>query len=345
MTLPAGTAGDAGTRLRAAAVRGNIDALRTLLEAGTPSDAPSGNGWTALMQAAKRGHAEAVRLLLAHGADPRAVNDAGHDALWYAVNALDGELTRSLLAHGADPNRREGRPDEPPHYRPHRMTALMVAAMEGADDVTRALLDHGADPDPYWIEIGTSWNVLTALSLAITFRHPSCARLLVERGADVNAGADAAGRVRLSYPDEGGEAGFRIAGVAGVREFFVKTPLMQALSRGYDAMVDLLLASGARPIGPVLFYAYRRGDTARLERWLDLGADPNVGDAFGWTVLMSAVEEGDQAAVRLLLRRGADPNLGDGQDSPLTVAESRRRRKRRRPTRILSLLRRAGATG
>src|SRR5262245_27709598 len=59
-------------------------------------------GATPLMYAALYGDAESVRVLLEHGADPNARNDANATALMYAVD--DAAKTQLLLEHGADPN-------------------------------------------------------------------------------------------------------------------------------------------------------------------------------------------------------------------------------------------------
>ncbi len=61
-------------------------------------------GTTPLMQAALYGDAESLRLLLDNGADPNLGNEAGATALMWAANDL--EKTRLLLDRGADVNAR-----------------------------------------------------------------------------------------------------------------------------------------------------------------------------------------------------------------------------------------------
>lgn len=61
-------------------------------------------GVTPLMQAALYGDADSVRLLLDKGADPNIANEAGATALMWAVD--DIEKARLLLDHGADVNAR-----------------------------------------------------------------------------------------------------------------------------------------------------------------------------------------------------------------------------------------------
>ena len=64
------------------------------------------SGWTPIMYAALYGDGEAVRLLLDKGANPNARNNRGGTALMYAID--NEEKTRLLLDHGADPNLRSG---------------------------------------------------------------------------------------------------------------------------------------------------------------------------------------------------------------------------------------------
>lgn len=52
------------------AVRGDLDACRALLKAGSEVDVPGEHGCTPLHEAALQGHHDVVQLLLAHGADP-----------------------------------------------------------------------------------------------------------------------------------------------------------------------------------------------------------------------------------------------------------------------------------
>ena len=55
-----------------AALGGDVEICRMLIEAGADIDAAGNRGNTALMFAAERGHAEVCRVLIEAGADPRA---------------------------------------------------------------------------------------------------------------------------------------------------------------------------------------------------------------------------------------------------------------------------------
>ena len=155
-----------------AAMRGDADEVRTLLQDGADVNAAQGDGMTALHWAAengdsglaemllqaganvasvtrlgdytplhlasKAGGAEAVEALLSGGADPEALTTTGGAApLHFAVRAGGTATVVALLDHGADPDVRETM---------WLQTPLMFAAAAGRTDVVNALLERGADP-------------------------------------------------------------------------------------------------------------------------------------------------------------------------------------------------------
>ncbi len=85
-----------------AADKGDLAAVRALLEKGAVVDAPTGDGSTALMAASARGHLPVVQLLLGQGADVNAVNMDGKTALIYAANNGHAKVVEALLARKAD---------------------------------------------------------------------------------------------------------------------------------------------------------------------------------------------------------------------------------------------------
>jgi ankyrin repeat protein len=58
----------------------------------------------------------------------------------------------------------------------------------------------------------------------------------------------------------------------------------------------------------VLHKLIKRGDIVGLRRSLDRGADPNLSNRLGWTLLMLAALEGNSMLGELLISRGADVN-------------------------------------
>ena len=87
-----------------AASRGNVDAMRLLIEKKADVSAKNAAGGTALMAAASTGRPDAVRLLLAKGADPNARTKRNESALADAATAGNEEVVRLLLDAGAAVN-------------------------------------------------------------------------------------------------------------------------------------------------------------------------------------------------------------------------------------------------
>jgi ankyrin repeat protein len=94
-------------KMRAALREGKTASFQRLVKANPKAVNARGNdGWTPLMYAALYGNAESVKLLLDGGAQVNTQNDAGGTALMYAVD--DAGKVKLLLEGGADPNVRSG---------------------------------------------------------------------------------------------------------------------------------------------------------------------------------------------------------------------------------------------
>ncbi|KAK8016092.1 NB-ARC and ankyrin domain protein [Apiospora rasikravindrae] len=156
---------------------------------------------------------------------------------------------------------------------------LLYAADKGHVDIAKLLIERGADVDA----AGSSgW---TPLTLALDRGHIDMARLLIERGADVNT-TGSSGRTPLTRALDGGHADVarllieRGADVNSAGSFG-RTPLTRASDRGHIDVTRLL-----------------------IER----GADVNAADSSGWTPLIWASNGGHIDVARLLIERGADRN-------------------------------------
>jgi ankyrin repeat protein len=91
------------TALAAAADRGQLDAVRLLLDRGADQSLASSDGFTALMSAAGNGHAGVVRELAARGADLDAVDPAsGATAFYCACDGNQPECVAALVELGCD---------------------------------------------------------------------------------------------------------------------------------------------------------------------------------------------------------------------------------------------------
>ncbi len=121
--------------LPSAAMAGDVDAVRRLLDLGLAIDAVDAQGCSALLRAAGGGHRSTVELLLARGADPRLAARSGATPLSAAVSMRHLEIVDRLLAAGAALEQRL----------PGNVTVLMLAAALGLPDACGRLLAAGAD--------------------------------------------------------------------------------------------------------------------------------------------------------------------------------------------------------
>ncbi len=119
----------------AAAIVGDTDAVRRLLDIGLPVDAVDSQGCSALLRAAGGGHRALVALLLARGAQPGLAANTGATPLSAAVSMRQTEIVECLLEAGAGLEQRL----------PGEVTVLMLAAALGLPELVSRLLQAGAD--------------------------------------------------------------------------------------------------------------------------------------------------------------------------------------------------------
>ena len=107
----------------------------------------------ALHMAARRGDVAAIRLLLQAGADieaPAGVND--WTPLQHAIHKRRTASAKVLLEAGADPNGRRGQTGSA-----RGITPLMMAAGNGQLEIVQALLAKGADPRASHGNVNALW--------------------------------------------------------------------------------------------------------------------------------------------------------------------------------------------
>lgn len=107
------------------------------------------------------------------------------------------------------------------------------------------------------------------------------------------------------------------------------TPLMKASWDGENAIVEILLASGAKVNatasddgGTALMNAVTRGHIEVIRTLLKAGADVSPKNTYGFNVFTSAVAAGNQEVAGMLLEAGAKVNEGAHMLTPLQFAAS-----------------------
>ena len=124
-----------GSDVPAAAIVGDTDAVRRLLDIGMPVDAVDSQGCSALLRAAGGGHRALVELLLSRGAQPGLAANTGATPLSAAVSMRQTDIVELLLEAGAGLEQRL----------PGEVTVLMLAAALGLPELVARLLQAGAD--------------------------------------------------------------------------------------------------------------------------------------------------------------------------------------------------------
>ncbi|RYP68194.1 hypothetical protein DL771_006794 [Monosporascus sp. 5C6A] len=218
------------TPLFRAAELGNETAVRLLIEKGADTEAKV-NGDTALKRAAEMGQPAIVRLFLLHGFNIE-TTIRGSTLMELAVKHGHMELVQMLLREGANIEARD----------PKGKSMLCEAAWRGHEAIVRVLLEAGAHID-YVSEDGTP------LYLAVLYKREATARLLIEKGADVDRAPDFASTPLQAAAYTGQESVARLLIENGANVHYKNisgsTALWKATYYGHEAIVRLLLQYGA----------------------------------------------------------------------------------------------------
>jgi len=315
LILLAGFASAAAGDLADAAMRGNKDAVRKLLQQKADVNETQVDGSTALLWAAERDDLEMADLLIAAGANATKANmDSATPLLQASVNGSAAMIER-LLKAGADPNKALTQSGD---------TALMMVARSGRTDAIKVLLDRGAA-----INGKESWGDTTALMWAVAAKNVPAVKMLIERGADVNAKSKFVAQT-TSRTYEGSTPEPLKPG-QGPEELStgVLTPLMFAAREGDLESARMLVGAGAETgvrdgdgkdaLGLALF----NGNYEVASLLIDSHANVNQADAQGFTPLFWAVDRRNMETapnfpwmvttdpmflIKKLLDAGANPN-------------------------------------
>ncbi len=250
---------------------------------------PSGFAASPLVDAAKANDRAAVLALIEKRADVKAPEPDGTTALHWAAHHGDVDLVQRLIRAGANVKA----------VNDFGATPMSEAAVLADAALLGALLEAGGDVE------SPNADGQTALMVVARTSRADSARLLIARGANVNA----------------------------VEKWRGQTALMWAAGQSQPAMVRALIAAGAnvnarattnnwarqvtaepraiyRPAGGLtpLLYAAREGCVECIAALVEGGADINLPDPEGLSPLLLAVINMRFDAAAALIQRGANPN-------------------------------------
>lgn len=316
---------DSGQTLLMYAMAGSTENVRTILQYRPNLQARDEDGDTVLTWFNTETTVEAVNLVIRCGAELDVQNKFRRSPLIRAVETRNIAVLEFLLTKDSV----RATINMPDVHGPALHTACVMDYLDAAN----LLLEHKANID--YIMESTSLHSGTALMKAINYRNIKCAKMLIERGANVR---HPAGHYR--YPII--VASLRLRDVDFVRlllrqpgvttdvtDYLNRKPAHLACLHGlaqFNALEipdeDLAIKDdyGRYP----LHFVCLSGDAALVEEVIErskrAGVDINVRDEDGWTPLMGAARACGTWAhfyeplnhidtIKLLLDRGADPAL------------------------------------
>lgn len=350
------------TILMLASRSGNPELVSVLLAHGARvSDKGTEFGETALMIAAEANQAEAARVLLARGAEVNGrsakleypkdrfglegvltiLPHGDWTPLMYAAREGSAAAARVLCESGAEVNAVD----------PDGTSPLELAILNGHFDTAAVLLEQGADPNlTDSAGMGPLYATVDMNTLGEVYGRPprrytdklsplDLMKLLLDKGADPNAGLKSAALQRAHTPGEptlGSGA----------------TPLMRAAKNGDVATIELLAARGvnvSQPAKnlttPLMFasglgrgvgtfakdYATDAEMLAAVKALVALGAEINAISAAGQTAMHFAAQAADtnlptpsDDIVRFLAAHGAKLDVADKQGrTPVEMAQGK----------------------
>ncbi len=309
-----------GLTLMPAALHGQIDLLRLLVEKGADVNKKWPDGSTAILWAAVGGRDDVVQLLKDHGA----VRTLGQAAM-----IGDRKQVERFLKTGADIRQRGE----------CGWTPLIAAAWGGDCDAMQVLLTNLDELDGTGVDVGEAFRV------AVWRGNIGAARLLLEHGPDVNAANEYGWTPLMEAAWEGDvrmasmllEAGARVDD----KDVFGKTALLRSVELGHAGVAKLLLEKGAdvnaaepdgwtaaktaaRRLDMKMMNVLRQfgaevslhsaaiiGDVAEVQRFLEASMNADAADEFGRTPLIWAGAMGRPEVARLLVEKGAKVDLSD----------------------------------
>jgi ankyrin repeat protein len=325
---------------------GDKQAVRLFIEAGMDVNAPIAQGGTALAIAAVKGNPELVKMLLDKGANPNAAMTSGTSKgvtpLMAAVAGGHLEVVKLLLAKGAKINSKDD----------HGLAALDYAKAKNNPDILSTLWEHGAPfvTDATLAKLMEQFRLdlhaKAARGMSAGESPDGCRKFVAEQllifqqeqrfttnqlvEARVCAFRTVSGVVEKSAMEErinaAGAVGSNEKNLATIKSFveFLKElqsdpsvqggSLLMAAQMDEAGIVKWLLdqradvnAKDEQGFTP-LMWAALKGHVTTIQVLLGASADVNSKDRTGWTATMWAASQGRTDALKMLLSKRPDLN-------------------------------------
>ena len=260
------------TFLCVASIKGKIEIVRALIEAGADINKVDGYKSAPIHYACIKGKINTLRVLIEAGADVNKVDERGRTSLHIASGEGDIPMVNMLIEAGADVNIvdelsktkqlskaiHENNVDKALHLiketgmtvddintRIGGITPLYRASYGGKIEIVRALIEAGAD-----VNIERDINRGTPLHIACFRGHLDIVRALIEAGADVNVASDTQNDTPLQIASFNGHIDLVRALIAAGADINAVGPnnitaLSLAKSRGHTNVVRALIAAGS----------------------------------------------------------------------------------------------------
>jgi ankyrin repeat protein len=230
------------------------------------------DGTTPLHWAVHNNDVATVDRLIKSGADVNAKNEFGATPMSEAAANGNTTIIEKLLNAGADPN----------STGPDGMTALMVIAQGTNVKAAKILLDHHAN-----VNAAEQQKKQTALMWAAAQNQPEMVKLLVTRGADVNARA--------------------LVNPTATALFSTATPAEWLSNVTTEPRATYRTPGGLTP----LLYATREGCLECIRALVEGGANIDLQDPEGVTPLVMAITNMHFDAAAYLIKSGANVDKWD----------------------------------
>jgi len=270
-----------------AAEKGNIEAVKQHIAAGTDVNGKSTAAPTPLFFSVRYGQKEVAELLIKEGAEVNAKDNYGETPLTYAFD--NKEIVEMLISNGANVNTR-GEENITPLM--HSVAASASNIDEAAFQICELLIEKGADVN------AKDDNKWTPLHYAAAKRHKEIITLLIANGAHVNA-KDDDGDTPLNYAEF--ENDKDIADLLRKHSGKTAEELNAELGLNQQSSEKEKIQNFGINATP-LHIAVFSEDVKGIEILIAKGANINAKDNRGWTPLDRA--EGNDKLINLLRKHG-----------------------------------------